>query len=214
MSDLKVIEAVRNGEMTALKALLAGRANVDEQDEQGWTPLCWAAGRGDAEAVTLLLDHGADFTRTGRDRRTPLMIASAADRKEVVAILSEAEKKAGTRQDPRETKPYCKAYYLKDMRRFPGWSESRVNWQESAGEGDGEFPLPDNGIVYLHQDYTVTKSMWHKESVIFDQVTAGWREFCESELGFTGSEAPSLDLPAPAPDTALDSNHARTESQA
>lgn len=189
MSDLKIIEAVKNGDTTALKTLLTARGDVNEQDEQGWTPLCWAAGRGDVEAVKLLLAQGADFTLMGRDLRTPRMIASVAQRGDVVRILTEVEKEAGVWRDSRETQPYCKAYYLGDLRRFLGWSESRLNWQEPAGEGGGEEALMDGDIVYLHQDYTVTKSMWARESLIFNQVTPGWRQYCETELGFPGSEA-------------------------
>lgn len=193
---LKVIEAAKSGDTAALKTLLEGGANANEQDDRGWSPLSWAAGRGDAEAVSLLLEHGGDVALTGQDQRTPLMIATAADHKEVVEILTEAEKRRGVWQDPSESQPYCKAYYLRDLRRFLGWSESRFNWQEPAGDGPGEAPLLDGDIAYLHQDFTVTKSMWHGESVLFNQVTPEWRAFCESELGLTSARA-LLDLHEP-----------------
>lgn len=191
MSDLKVIEAAKNGDTETLNRLLAGEANVNEQDEHGWTPLNWAAGKGDVETVKLLLEHGADITLTGRDNRTPLMIAKAANRKEVAAILTEEEKKLGIWKDPRETRPYCKAYYLRDLRKFNGWSESRINWKEdSATQGDDgdekdkDAPFTDDKIVYVHQDFTVTESMWHNENVIYNDVTPEWVEFCEKELKF------------------------------
>ena len=63
---MRVIEAVKNCDLETLKDLLEERADVNEQDEQGWTALNWAAGRGDAQAVSLLLEHGADVARTGR----------------------------------------------------------------------------------------------------------------------------------------------------
>jgi hypothetical protein len=186
----KLIEAAANGDTKTLRELLQGGAAVDAQDEQGWTPLCWAAGRGDAAAVRLLLEHGADVTLAGRDQRTPLRIARAAERREVVEILAEAERSRGVWVDPRAGQPYCRAYYLGELRRFREWSESRLNWREpSAPEGGaGDAALTDDDIAYLHQDFTVTKSMWHEESVIFNRVTPEWRAFCEAELGFAVSE--------------------------
>lgn len=181
----KLIEAAKDGDTKTMRELLAGGVDVNVQDEQGWTPLCWAAGRGDAEAVRLLLEHGADVTLAGRDQRTPLKIARAAERRETAEILTAAEQESGTWVDPRAGQPYCRAYYLRDLRRFPDWSESRINWREPsshAGNGSGDAALTDDDIVYLHQDFTVTKSMWHGESVIFNRVTPEWREFCEGEL--------------------------------
>jgi hypothetical protein len=189
MSEQKTIEVVVSGDARALKDLLAAGANVNEQDEQGWTPLNWAAGRGDVDAVRLLLEHGADVTLTGRDNRTPLMIAKAADRREVAEILKEAEVARAAWIDPREAQPYCKAYYLGELRKFGDWSESRINGKEESsapgGPGNpGTAPLADEEVVYLHQDFTVTQSMWHDENVIFNQITPEWREFCERELRF------------------------------
>lgn len=182
MSEQKVIEAVRNGDRETLEKLLSEGADVNEQDEQGWTPLNWAAGKGDAETVELLLEKGADITLTGRDNRTPLMIAKAASRKDVAEILTAAEKEKGVWEDPRKTRPYCKAYYLKDLRGFDSWSESRINWKEEEPKEGGE--LSDEDIVYIHQDFTVTKSMWHDESVIYNEVTPAWQEYCEKKLEF------------------------------
>jgi len=187
VSEQKTIEVVVSGDARALKNLLAAGANVNEQDEQGWTPLNWAAGRGDVEAVRLLLEHGADVTLTGRDHRTPLMIAKAADRREVAEILREAEMARAAWIDPREMQPYCKAFYLGELRKFGGWLESRINWKEESSAPGGTpetIPLADEEVVYLHQDFTVTKSMWHDESVVFNQITPEWREFCEKELRF------------------------------
>jgi uncharacterized protein len=187
VSEPRVIAATKEGDVEALKSLLAGGGDANERDEQGWTALSWAAGRGDAAAALLLLAHGAQIGATGRDRRTPLMIAKAAKQDRVAELLAEAERQAGIWVDPRATRPYCRAYYLRDLRRFQGWSEGRVNWTEPAahdGNGGGEIPLAGDDIVYLHQDFSVTKSMWHEESVIFARSSPEWKSFCELELGF------------------------------
>ena len=174
MTRSSVIEAVKDDDTERLQeALTAAGVDVDERDEQGWTALNWAAGRGDADAVRALLDHGADITLTGRDNRTPLRIAKAAGHEEVVAILSEAEKAKGAWQDPQQSRPYCRAYYLKDLRAFPGLSLD-------AGGDD----LADDAIVYLHQDFTVTRSMWHGEDVLVNEADAEWTSFCRDQLDF------------------------------
>lgn len=189
MSETKVIEAAKNGDRETLEKLLDEGADVNEQDEHGWTPLNWAAGAGDVETVQLLLDKGADVTKTGRDNRTPLMIAKAADRKDVAKILTEKEKELGVWEDPRETQPYCKAYYLKDLRQYDSWSdiatEPTVEVEEAEeGEEAETREAQDDDIVYVHQDFTVTESMWHGEDVIVGEVTPEWKEFCQSKLEF------------------------------
>lgn len=185
MSETKVIEAAKDGDRDTLETLLDGGADINEQDEEhGWTALCWASGAGDVETVKLLLEKGADVTLTGRDNRTPLMIAKAADRKEVAKILTEKEKELGVWEDPRETQPYCKAYYLKDLRQFDDWSEIATEPLVEEDEDEEPRPAQDDDIVYIHQDFTVTESMWHGEDVIVDEVTPEWKTFCESKLEF------------------------------
>lgn len=190
--ELELIAAVQEGNAARVRELLNAGADLHQQDDQGWTPLNWAAGRGDVGLVRLLLDEGADITKTGRDLRTPLMIAKAAGRDEVAAILTEAEKEKGVWQDPRETRPYCKAYYLRALRRFEGWGEEHAaTATEESGSGDaGEAAgrLTSDSIVYVHQDFTVTRSMWHGEAVVFDDVTPEWKGFCEEVLEFAVPE--------------------------
>lgn len=47
--------------MQVLSLLLAGRANVDKQDNDGWTPLHAAAHWGQKEAAEMLVDALADM---------------------------------------------------------------------------------------------------------------------------------------------------------
>ncbi len=70
---------------------------------------------------------------------------------------------------------YCKAYYLKDLRTFEGWTEKRE-------EKDGE--LTDEDVVYLWDDFVVVRSPVLPRGVIFDQVTQEWQDFCQTALGF------------------------------
>jgi Ankyrin repeats (3 copies) len=178
MGDVQLIEAVKAGNLATVEALLAAGADIHQQDEQGWTPLNWAAGKGEVALVESLLKHGADVFTVGRDQRTPYMIALAAARVEVAKLLREAEAKAGgAKSQSQQPRKYCKAYYVKDLCQFSGWSESQ------AAEGDGQ-DLSDHDVVFLHQDLTVTKSMWHNENVLFNQRSLEWEDFCTAVLQF------------------------------
>ena len=190
MSDSQLTEAVKDGDLATAKALIESSADIHEQSEQEWTPLNWAAGRGDVEMIKLLLGNGADVFEVGRDQRTPYQIALAAARVEAAKLLREAEAKIDTeKRKVYPERPYCKAYYLKDLRQFPEWTESRINWKEKpdfdsdeAESGDKEFS--DSDVVFIHQDFTVTESMWHNENVIYNRVTPRWEEFCANTLKF------------------------------
>src|SRR5262245_35504707 len=190
MSDLQLIEAAKNADIAAVKELLASGADVNQQDEKGWTPLNWAAGKGALDIVKLLIDGGAELFKVGRDQRTPYMIALAAGRVEVVKYLRQAEDNHPGEKPERPQRPYCKAYHLKDLRKFAGWSEDRINWKEKRQErgkdedGANAQALADDDVVFIHQDLTVTQSMWHSENVIFNRVAPDWEEFCATVLKF------------------------------
>lgn len=172
----KLICAVQQGDLQLAKKLLLEGANVNEQDEQGWTALHWSAGSGNVGIVRLLLDYHANITIKGHDNRTPWAVARAANRDPVLEILTQAEKAASVWKDPQEGRPYCKGYYLKDLVSYPHWP--------SVAGGNGSTNSHDV-IVYLHQDFTVTKSVWPGEDVIFSDVTPEWVQFCESQLSFS-----------------------------
>lgn len=188
MTDLALIEAVRAGQIADARTLLENGADVNQQDEAGWTPLNFASGRGDLATVRLLVETGADPFKSGRDNRTPYMIALAAGRVDVVKYLREVEDQTDPERarSLRREREYAKAYHLRDLRLYPDWSEERINWKDREN-GPGESPhdeLADENVVFIHQDFTVTESMWHDENVIFNRVSDTWREFCSSTLGF------------------------------
>lgn len=182
MTESEFIEAIKAGDRAAVEGMIDAGAELNQQDKQGWTPLNWAAGSGQLEIVDLLLEHGADPLVVGADLRTAQMIALAAGYADVVKRLREAEIKAGAA--PSSERKYCRAYHVGDLRRYSGW----------PGESQ---ELKDDDVVFLHHDYTVTKSMWAGEDVLFDNVTETWKEFCHHELRFAVSD--SLDLIAKPP---------------
>jgi uncharacterized protein len=187
MSTLQLIAAVKSEDLAKAKELLQSGDDVNQQDEQGWTALNWAAGKGWVDGVNLLLENAADVFRVGRDQRTPYKIALAAGHAAVTRILLEAEKRTGkpTSESKRE---YCKAYSLSDLRRFSGWTESEINWKvdtESGANSESAYErFSDEDIVFLHSDLTVTQSMWHNENIIFNRITPEWQAFCIETLQF------------------------------
>ncbi|MCA1575860.1 MAG: ankyrin repeat domain-containing protein [Acidobacteria bacterium] len=186
MSQMELIEAIKSGNRASVEELIAGGAELNQQDKQGWTPLNWAAGSGQLEIVELLLERGADPLAVGRDLRTPQMIALAAGHAEVVKRLRRAEAEAKGGEATPSDRKYCTAFHVGDLRRYAAWTETQ--------------PLADDDVVFLHQDYTVTKSIWTGEDVIFDNVTDQWKDFCSTELRFAVPDG--LDLIAKPAQTA------------
>ena len=177
MSQMEFIEAIKSGNRASVAEMIDAGAELNQQDKQGWTPLNWAAGSGQLEIVNLLLERGADPLAVGRDLRTPQMIALAAGHAEAVKLLRAAEAKAGGVQS--SERKYCTAFHVSDLRRYSGWTSEVQD-------------LNDDDVVFLHQDYTVTKSIWAGEDVIFNNVNEQWKEFCNNELQFAVPDA--LDL--------------------
>jgi len=200
MNDTKLIDAVKAVDHGEVERLIKSGAEVNQQDDQGWTPLNFAAGKGELSLVRLLVESGADVFNVGRDRRTPYDIALCAGRVSVVKYLREIEDQFPEKRPPRPERKYCKAYYLRDLRRYSEWSESRINWKkrkDDDGDGNGHpnDSFHDEKIVFIHQDFTVTESAWHSENVIFDQPSPAWKEFCATTLKFKAPD--DLDMIAP-----------------
>jgi len=173
MSELQLIDAVKTGEVAKVEEVLNSGANIHQQDEQGWTPLNWAAGRGDLDMVKLLLDRGADVLRVGRDQRTPYKISLAARHTDIARLLKEKEQGSNGTSSDSSPRDYAKGYLLGDLRKFSGWREERTSPE-----------LSDSEVVFLHQDFMVTQLIWPGENVIFNQDTPEWRDFCSQQLQF------------------------------
>jgi ankyrin repeat protein len=190
LAGLPLTDAVRAGDTARVREVLDGGADVAARDDDGWSALDWAAGRGDETVIRVLLDHGADPLATGREQRRPHDIALAAGHTGAARLLRAAADRAAP-QDPADYawRPYCRAYPLAELRRYPSWPDApqlAENGGETAAAGEGDDRGGDDGggIVFLHDDLTVTASMWPGEDVLFDAVTADWAQFCATELGF------------------------------
>lgn len=95
---------------------------------------------------------------------------------------------------------YCKAYSIKKLREFSGWTEAAENArkekkQEAGGkEVQVTRELTDADYLYLQENYVVTDGIFKDESIIFDKVTPEWIAYCQEVLKF---EIPSYASSAP-----------------
>lgn len=82
-----MIDAVKQGDTAAVRALLAEQADVDAAELDGTTALHWAAHLGDAISADLLLDAGADPRPVTRNGATPFSLACYKGHAEVIERL-------------------------------------------------------------------------------------------------------------------------------
>lgn len=185
----QLIDLVKSGDHDGLARALRAGAPVAVRDGDDWSALDWAAGRGDETAIGLLLEHGADPTATGADLRRPYQVALAAGHLGAARVLREAEQRiAGADPEQYRWRPYCKAYTLSQLRAFTRWSE--------VSSDDGT--RPDDEVVFVHDDLTVTESMWRDQGVLVAEISADWAAFCERELKFLVPDDFDLVPPGPA----------------
>ena len=73
---------------------------------------------------------------------------------------------------------YCKAYKLEDLRKYPNWSDVA---------SDAEKELEDDSIVYIKEDFVVTKNCLEldkEEDYILTDGGDGWQSFAKDDLKF------------------------------
>ena len=84
--------AVQAGNRAVVKQLINAKANVNQPAGGNlYSPLYWAAFRGDCTIATMLLEAGADINVLNRFGSTPLMTACSQGNKEMVFLLLENE---------------------------------------------------------------------------------------------------------------------------
>src|SRR5215471_12026748 len=75
-AEAGLFEAVRDGNLTNMRALLRSGADPNSRNYVGATPLMYAAGFASPECIRLLLDSGADVNATSNAGATALMWAT------------------------------------------------------------------------------------------------------------------------------------------
>jgi hypothetical protein len=99
---------------------------------------------------------------------------------------------------------YCKAYSIKKLREFGGWTERTENARKEKQKGvDGKEveatrTLTDNDYLYLQENHVVTDGIFKDENIIFDQVTPEWIAYCREVLKFEIPSYASTPIKEPA----------------
>lgn len=82
-----LVEAVKRGDLTAVRSMVATKANVNATEPDGTTALHWAADLGDVRMVDLLIKSGATVKVANRFGATPLGLAAVRGNAAVVERL-------------------------------------------------------------------------------------------------------------------------------
>ena len=82
-----LFDAVKKGDIEALRKHLYAGADVNTKDEDGYTLLTVAVAYGSKEIVELLIFNGVDVNAKNDGGSTPLNIATAQGHKETVELL-------------------------------------------------------------------------------------------------------------------------------
>ncbi len=82
---------------------------------------------------------------------------------------------------------YCKAYELKELRKYPGWTEKAENARKEKQEVDGkevevQLELQDDSIVYVQENHVVTHGIFKDMNIIFEDVTDEWKDFLHTKV--------------------------------
>ena len=85
-----LVDAVKTGDLAAVQALLAARADVNAAQPDGTTALHWAAHQDEVDVAQALIRAGANVKAANRYGATPLWLASVNGSAAVIALLIEA----------------------------------------------------------------------------------------------------------------------------
>lgn len=83
-------EAVADGDLKRVKALVKAGAKVNRRDSAGWTPLMRAAEHGRLEMVRFLIEQGADVNNVSNNGFTALMRAFVNHHTETADLLRQS----------------------------------------------------------------------------------------------------------------------------
>src|SRR5690242_5772074 len=88
--DLRLVDAVKRGDVPAVRTLLQQRADVNAAEPDGSSALHWAAYQDEPEVAALLIQAGAKIDAANALGITPLKLAATAGDPRVVDLLLKA----------------------------------------------------------------------------------------------------------------------------
>lgn len=89
-NDQNLIDAVKKEDSKEVKKIISNQGNVNKKDNNEWTPLIWAAARGNREITNLLVENGAQVNYKNEAGINALMAAVSSGDIKTVQILLEA----------------------------------------------------------------------------------------------------------------------------
>ena len=98
-SDISIHDAAYEGNIEAVKQHIADGADVNAENQHGWTPLLFASANGHKEIVELLIGAGADVNAKvvsgAAQGKTPLDAANETNHPKITDLLRKHGGKTG-----------------------------------------------------------------------------------------------------------------------
>ena len=89
MMEQEFFDGISNDDADKIVFLLTEGENVNEKDEEGWTPLIMAAWYGNFVITYILLKAGADIDSKNSDGDTALVVARKRGNDRVAKLLQD-----------------------------------------------------------------------------------------------------------------------------
>ncbi|MHC9543459.1 MAG: ankyrin repeat domain-containing protein [Vulcanimicrobiota bacterium] len=82
-----IFEAIARNDSDGISRFITAGINLNSKNYDGWTPLLWAADKGNSEAAALLLQHGSEINGRSFRGATPLHWASKKGNTTLMKLL-------------------------------------------------------------------------------------------------------------------------------
>ena len=56
--------------------------------------------------------------------------------------------------------------------------------KDEVEDSGADAPFTHDTIVFIHQDFTETETMWRDQRIVFDNVDEDWKALCANALRF------------------------------
>ena len=151
-------DAAESGDLSIVQTLINTGIDVNQKNEDGWTPLHIAASKNHREIVELLIDNGADINSTGNPSFiftwqggfTPLHYATVNGHKEIVVLLINKGADVNAKTDdgltPRDWAIKRSHTDIVDLLRFHGGKTSSIHFHVRDGYLAGVQAYLDAGV--------------------------------------------------------------------